>query len=322
MMIKRALLAVLIAGGAFCGAAQAQDYPTKPINLVVPFTAGGASDTLGRMLGESMSKRLGQRILIQNIEGAGGTLGSEQVVKAEPDGYTLLLHHIGMSTAPTLYKNLPFDPLKDLEPIGLVADATMIIVGRKDLPPNTLAELIQYVKDKGDEVTYAFAGTGSATHLCGMLFKQATGTAPNMVPYKGSGPALADVMGGHVDFICELTTGTVAPVKAGDFKGYALTAPKRLASLPDLPTVDEAGLPNLHVSAWYGLYAPAKTPKPVIEKLSGALADALRDPELAEQLGRIETTLMPPELATPEAHRERLASQIEKWRPILQSAAK
>lgn len=318
-MMGRLLIGAL-AGLMLMGAAHAQDYPTKPVTIVVPFSAGGSSDTLTRILAERMEKSLGQRIIVRNIEGAGGTVGAEHVVKAPPDGYTLLIHHIGMSTAPTLYKNLPFDPIKDFEHIGLVAEAPMAIVGRKDLPPNTLTELIDYVKEKGEDVTYAYAGTGSATHLCGMLFQHATATKPTMVPYKGAGPALADLMGGHVDFMCELTTGTTGPIQAGDIKGYALTAPKRLSSLPDLPTTDEAGLPGFHVSAWYGLYAPAGTPQPVIAKLSAALEEALRDENLAKKFSKMNTSLMPPEKANPASHKALLEAQIKLWRPILENA--
>lgn len=316
----RILIACVVATTALAGSAVAAPYPSKPVTVVVPFTAGGASDTLTRIVANAMSKPLGQKVIVQNIDGAGGTLGSMQVAKAAPDGYTILIHHIGMSTAPSLYANLPFDPLTDFEPIGLVAEAPMTIVGRKDLPPDTLQELVAYLKDKNDTATYAFAGPGSATHLCGLLFMHLTGTKPTMVPYKGSGPALADVMGRHVDFVCDLTTGTTGQIQSGDFKAYALTAARRLSSIPNVPTSDEAGLKGFYISAWYGLYAPKGTPAPIIETLSKALEAALRDPHMSEQLAKIETTAFPPELANPTKLREQLASQIELWRPVLKSA--
>ena len=249
------------AGLALCAAAaSAQDYPSGPITIVVPFSAGGPTDTVTRLVAEPMSAALGQQIVVQNVGGAGGTLGATQVAKAAPDGYTLLIHHIGMSTAPSLYADLAYDPVTDFEPIGLVTSVPMTIIARKDFPPNTLEELIAYVKANADTVTYANAGIGAASHLCGMLFMSAIGTELTTVPYQGTGPAMTDLLGGQVDFMCDQTTNTTGQIQGGEVKAYAVTAPERLANLPEVPTMAEAGLPDFQLGIWHGLYAPAGTP--------------------------------------------------------------
>ena len=236
--IVLAAAAALAATAAFAQS----DYPTGPVTVVVPFAAGGPTDTVTRLVAEPMSKALGQQVVVQNVGGAGGTLGATQVAKADPDGYTLLLHHIGMSTAPSLYPDLAFDPVKDFAPIGLVTSVPMTIIARRDFPPNTLEELIAYVKEHEDEVTYANAGIGAASHLCGMLFMSAIDTELVTVPYQGTGPAMTDLIGGQVDFMCDQTTNTTGQIKGGEVKAYAVTAPTRLASLPEVPTTADAGV--------------------------------------------------------------------------------
>ncbi|PJN93995.1 hypothetical protein CNY89_17120, partial [Amaricoccus sp. HAR-UPW-R2A-40] len=237
------ILALAGVVGLYAGVAFAQDYPTQPITIVVPFSAGGPTDTVTRLVAEPMSKALGQQVVVQNVGGAGGTLGAAQVAKAQADGYTLLLHHIGMSTAPSLYDNLTFDPVTDFAPIGLVTNVPMTIIARKDFEPDTLAELVDYVKANADTVTLANAGIGAASHLCGMLFMDAIDTPLTSVPYQGTGPAMTDLIGGQVDFMCDQTTNTTGQIAAGAVKAYAVTTPERLAALPDLPTTAEAGLP-------------------------------------------------------------------------------
>lgn len=311
----------LAAGALAAGPANAQsDYPTKPITIIVPFAAGGPTDTVTRLIAEPMSKTLGQQIVVQNVGGAGGTLGVGQAANAAPDGYTLVVHHIGMSTAPTLYRNLPFNPLEDLAPIGLVTDVPMTFVARKDFEPNSFAELIDYVKANADSVTYANAGIGAASHLCGMLFMNEIETQLTTVPYQGSGPALTDIIGGQVDFICDQTTNTTGQIKADAVKAYVVTTPDRVASLPDLPTVAEAGYPDMQVGVWHGLYAPAGTPEPIIAELSDALQKALQDQNVVSRFAELGTAPVSQEEATPEALRKHLASQIELWRPIIQAA--
>jgi tripartite-type tricarboxylate transporter receptor subunit TctC len=316
--MKRTLLAAALA--AIAVPAFAQDYPNRPITIVVPFAAGGPTDTVTRLIAEPMGQALGQQIVVQNVAGAGGTLAAGQVAVAEPDGYTVLMHHIGMSTAPSLYASLPYDPLVDFRTIGLVTEVPMTIVGRKDFEPSTMQELIDYVKANADTVTYANAGVGAASQLCGLLFMDQIGTKLTEVPYQGTGPAMTDLVGGQVDFMCDQTTNTTEQIKAGAIKAYAITAPERNAALPDLPTTAEGGLPDLNVSIWHGLYVPKNTPDEAVQKLTEALKAALKDTSVAERFAELGTTPVSDDLATPEAHTERLKSQTELWKKTFEAA--
>ncbi|MEH6719752.1 MAG: tripartite tricarboxylate transporter substrate binding protein BugD [Aurantimonas endophytica] len=302
------------------GSASAQDYPTQPITMVVPFAAGGPTDTVARLIAEPMSRELGQQIVVQNVAGAGGTLAGTQVANAEPDGYTILIHHIGMSTAPTLYRNLPYDPTTDFLPIGLVTDVPMTVIGRKDLAPTTMAELIPFIKEQGDQLTYANAGIGAASHLCGLLLMTALDTQMTTVPYQGTGPAMTDLIGGQVDLMCDQTTNTTGQIKGGEVKAYAVTTKERLDALPDVPTTAESGLPDFEVSVWHGLYAPEGTSTEIVEQVSAALQKALADETVIARFGDLGTAPSSQEEATPAAHAERLTSQIELWRPIIEQA--
>jgi tripartite-type tricarboxylate transporter receptor subunit TctC len=306
-------------GGAGTPAAQ-NDYPNRRINVVVPFAAGGPTDTVTRLIADPMSKTLGQQIVVQNVAGAGGTLAAGRVARAAPDGYTVLMHHIGMSTAPTLYRNLPFKPLDDFKTIGLVTDVPMTIVARKNFEPNTLQELVDHVKANKDKVTYAHAGIGAASHLCGLLFQSAVGTKVTEVPYQGTGPALTDLVGGQVDFLCDQSTNTTGQIKAGEVKAYAVTTPERLTTLPDLPTTAEAGLPKVQVTVWHGLYVPKDTPDAVVTELSDALKAALKDQNVMTKFGELGTKPVSEDQVTPDAHRQRLQSQIDLWKPIIEAA--
>ena len=310
----------LLAGLAMTGSAFAQDYPTKPVTVVVPFSAGGPTDTVARLVAEVMSKDLGQQVVVQNVGGAGGTLGAGQVATAANDGYTLLLHHIGMSTAPTLYRSLPYDPLTDFATIGLITAVPMTLVARKDFEPNTLEELIAYVKTNGENVTYAHAGIGSASQLCGMLFMEALGTQMTTVPYQGSGPAMTDIIGGQIDLLCDQTTNTTSQIQAGEVKAYAVTTPERLGNLPDLPTTAEAGLPGLQVGVWHGLYAPVGTDPAIIARLEASLQVALADPVVIERFAELGTVPVTAAEATPAALTEMLTSQIAQWKGIIEAA--
>jgi tripartite-type tricarboxylate transporter receptor subunit TctC len=313
--LTSAAVALLFAGAAF-----AQDYPTGPVTIVVPFSAGGPTDTVTRLVAEPMSATLGQQIVVQNVGGAGGTLGATQVAKADADGYTLLLHHIGMSTAPSLYPALAFDPVADFAPIGIVTSVPMTIIARKDFEPNTLQELIDYVKANADTVTYANAGIGAASHLCGMLFMSAIDAEIVTVPYQGTGPAMTDLIGGQVDFMCDQTTNTTGQILGGEVKAYAVTAPERLANLPDVPTTAEAGLPGFELGIWHGLYAPTGTPPEVLAKLGEALQAAVAEPSIAERFGELGTAPATPEEATPEALAKLLSEQIALWKPLIEQA--
>ncbi|MCX7366891.1 MAG: tripartite tricarboxylate transporter substrate-binding protein [Alphaproteobacteria bacterium] len=295
-------------------------YPSRAITLVTPYPPGGGSDFLTRILADGLKTRLNQTIVVQNVSGAGGAVGSMQAAKAKPDGYTLLLNHIGMSTIPLLYKKFDFDPLQAYEFIGLFAEAPMVMLAGKDFAPKTFAEVVAYAKEKKEKLTMASSGMGSATHLCAMLFQEALGVQVTMVQYKGAGPAVIDVRSGQVDLICDLPTTTSGMVRSGDLKAYVLTAPKRLPSLPGVPTAAEAGMPSLDIGAWYGFYAPKGTPRPVIDILNKALREVMQDPAVAAQVDKVETYLLPLDQATPEAHRAKLVSQIALWRPIIEKA--
>jgi tripartite-type tricarboxylate transporter receptor subunit TctC len=300
--------------------AGAQKFPTKVITMVVPFTAGGPTDTVARLIAAPMSKVLGQQVIVENVGGAGGTIAAGRVAKAAPDGYTILIHHIGMSTAPALYRKLPYKPLEDFEPVGLINEVPMTLVSRRDFPPKDLKELIAYVKANKDKVTYANAGIGAASHLCGMLFMTTIETDLTTVPYKGTADVIKDLLGGQVDFSCDQTTNTTSQIKADKIKVYAVTTKARLASLPNVPTADEAGLKGFEVSVWHGLYAPKGTPKPVIEQLTKALQAALKDATVKQRFTDLGTEPIAEKRATPEALRAHLKAEIERWSPIIKKA--
>jgi len=299
--------------------AVAQTYPERPITIVVPFSAGGPTDTVTRLVADAMSKDLGQQIVVENVTGAGGTLGAGRVAKAAPDGYTLLLHHIGMATSATLYRKLAYKPLEAFEYVGLVTEVPMVIVGRKDLEPNDLKSLIEYVKANKDKVTYAHAGVGAASHLCGMLFMSKIETPLTTVPYKGTGPALTDLIGGQVDLLCDQTTNTTNQIKSGEIKAYATTSGQRLAALPDVPTAKEQGL-DIEVAIWHGLYAPKGTPKAIVERLAASLQKALQDETVKNRFASLGTAPVPLDQAQPAALEAKLKGEIDRWRPVIQAA--
>ncbi|RSM64720.1 hypothetical protein DMB66_18915 [Actinoplanes sp. ATCC 53533] len=295
-------------------------YPEQNITFIVPFSAGGPTDTVTRMIAEPMAKQLGGKIVVQNVEGAGGTVGAGRVARAEPDGYTVLMHHIGMSTAPALYANLGYKPLEDFETVGLVTEVPMTIVARKTFEPATLQELVTYVKANAGKVTLANAGRGAASHLCGLLFQSAAGVKLQEVPYQGTGPALTDLVGGQVDFMCDQSTNTSGQISAGEVKAYAVTTPERVKSLPDVPTTTEAGMPQLKVSVWHGLYVPKGTPPDVVQKLSESLKAALADQGVIDQMAKLGTAPVTAADATPEAHRAQLEEQLGTWAKVIADA--
>lgn len=298
----------------------ADPYPSKTITMIVPFAAGGPTDTVARLVAQSMTTSLKQTVIVENVGGAGGTIGAARVAKAAPDGYTLFLHHIGQSTAPTLYRKLSYNAIDDFEPIGLVTDVPMTFIARGDFPAKDFKELVAYVKANKDKVTYANAGVGSASHLCGMLFMTAIDTELTTVPYKGTGPAMNDLLGGQVDFMCDQTTNTTSQIKAGKVKAYAVTTKTRVPSLPNIPTTAEAGLPGFEVAVWHALYAPKGTPKPVIDKLEAALQIALKDATVKQRFADLGTEPVAADRATPEALRAFLKAEIAKWAPIIKKA--
>ncbi len=298
------------------------DYPQrKSITLVTPYAPGGGSDILTRILGEALRSNLKQNVVVQNITGAGGVIGSRAVAQATPDGYTLLSHHIGLVTSTALYKNPQFDPTKSYDYVGLFADTPMVLVSSPSFPVNNSAELIEYVKKNKDKITFASSGKGSATHLCSLLFEKALGVKVTLIQYKGASPATIDVTAGRVDLFCDVTAGTIiGAIQSGSLKAHFITAPKRLMSIPNVPTANEVGLTEMNVSAWYGLYAPAGTPQPVIHKLSQALQAATKDPAVASSLAKMETLLFDTASATPEALKSQVERETARWTALIQQA--
>jgi tripartite-type tricarboxylate transporter receptor subunit TctC len=320
LFVAVALAVAACGGGSDDGGTSAGGYPDRNITVVVPFSAGGPTDTVTRLIADPMSAKLGAQIVVQNVEGAGGTVAAGEVAQARPDGYTVLMHHIGMSTAPALYADLPYKPLEDFKTIGLVTEVPMTLIARRDFEPNTLQELVDYVKANADKVTYANAGIGAASHLCGLLFQKAIGVKLQEVPYEGTGPALTDIVGGQVDFMCDQTTNTTGQIKSGEVKAYAVTTKERVESLPDVPTATEAGLDDLQLTVWHGLYVPADTPDEVVQTLSEALKVALADQGVIDKLAELGTAPVAQDRATPEAHRQQLEEQLGVWGPIIEEA--
>ena len=311
------LALALVATASF---AQAQEYPTRAITMIVPFAAGGPTDTVARMIGQAMGTRLKQSVIVENVGGAGGTIGAAKASRANPDGYTVFLHHIGQSTAPSLYRKLPYDVFQGFEPVGLVTDVPMTLITRKDFPAKDFKELLTYVKANKEKVSLANAGIGSASHLCGMLFMSAIGAELTTVPYKGTAPAMNDLLGGQVDMLCDQTTNTSAYIKSEKVKVYGLTTKTRLATMPNVPTLAEAGLPGFDVAVWHGLYAPKGTPKPIVDALSGALQYALADAAVKQRFSDLGTEPVAANRATPEALRQHLKAEVDKWAPIIKKA--
>lgn len=311
-----------VAGIGLLGAAtaHAQGYPTRPITLVVPFAAGGPTDVVARALSVPMARTLGQTVVVENKVGAGGTVAATLVSRAQPDGYTFLIHHNGMATATALYRKLAYNPLTDFEHVSQVIDVPMTLVARKDLPARNLPELLAYLKANADKVNLAHAGLGAVSHLCGMLFRQAVGVELTTVPYQGTGPAMAALLGGQVDLLCDQTTQTTPHIKAGSLRFYGVTTAQRIKALPDAPTLAEQGLKGFEVMVWHGIYAPKGTPKEVTEKFAAALRTALKDPAVAARLAELGAENVPEAKLTPEGLRSWLKSEIDRWGPVIRSA--
>jgi tripartite-type tricarboxylate transporter receptor subunit TctC len=317
---QRAVAVLIISLTAIISSTQAQDYPARPITLVMPFPAGGPGDAMARNLGVALSAALKQQVIIENPSGASGTIGSNKVAKSKPDGYTLLIMNIGMATAPALYRTLPYNILTDFEHIGRVSDMPMTIVARNGLPPNTIKDFVAYAKANAQKLTFANAGPGSAAHLCALLFMNMTQTEFTEVQYKGAAPAMIDLMGGHVDLLCDQTSTTSAQIKAGTVKTFGVTSKTRVASLPAVPTLDEQGLSGFEAISWFGLWAPKGTPKPVLDKLVAALQAAVVDPAFKSRLADLGGAPVPVALANPESLRTFVKSEIDKWTPIIKKA--
>jgi tripartite-type tricarboxylate transporter receptor subunit TctC len=304
--------------------AQAQTYPgTKPITIVVPFAAGGPTDRVARDLAEALRKPLGGAvILVDNAAGAGGSIGASKVAKAPADGHTLLLHHIAMATMPTLVRNIPFKVESDFEYLGMINDVPMTLIGKPALAANNYKELAGWINANKGNINLGNAGVGSASHLCGLLFQNAVQVDMTTVPYKGTAPAITDLIGGQIDLMCDQTTNTTSQIEGKKVKAFAVTTPKRLttAALKDLPTMQESGLKGFEVTIWHGLYAPKGTPADVQAKINAALKAALKDAEFIKKQEGLGAVVVTDKRMEPAEHKKFVAAEIAKWSPIIKAA--
>ena len=295
-------------------------WPTKSISLIVPFAAGGPTDSVARLISVPMGQALGQTVVVENVPGAGGTIASTKVARAAPDGYTIYLHHMGMATANALYDKLPYDPLTSFEYIGQVADVPMVLLGKKSLPANNFKELEAYIKANGSKVTMANAGPGAVSQLCGLLFQSRMGVKLTNVPYKGTGPALTDLLGGQVDLLCDQTTQTIPYIKDGSVKAFGTTTLKRLPAIPNVPTLDEQGLKGFEVKVWHGMYTPKGVPKPILDKLNAALKKSLTSPDVKKRLEDANIDIVSVAKISENGLKTHLDAEINKWGPIIRKA--
>ena len=314
---------ILIAAAAALAASAALAYPDKPVTIVVPFAAGGPTDKVARDFAEALRGPLNNAtIVVENVGGAGGTLGHNKVAKAAPDGYTLLLAHIAMSTAPALYRNLPYKTLDDFEYMGMLVEVPMTLIGRGNLPANNYAELNKWLNDNKGKVNLANAGLGSASHLCGLLFQSQIKIDMQTVPYKGTAPAMTDLLGGQVDIMCDQTTNTTGQIESGKVKAFAVSTPKRINTpvLGKLPTLDESGLKGFNVQIWHGLYAPKGTPKAIVDQVNAAMKKALANPDFIKKQEALGSVVITDARQNPAEHKKFVAAEIEKWTPVIKAA--
>ena len=322
-MVKKSLLAlsaVALAAAAFHVQAA---WPEKPVTMVVPFAAGGPTDKVARDLAEALRKNLNNvTVVVENVGGAGGTLGANKVAKAQPDGYTFLLHHIGMATSPALYRNLPYKTLDDFEYVGMVNEVPMTLVGRSTLPASNYAELVKWLEANKGKINLANAGLGAASHLCGLLFQQALKIDMTTVPYKGTAPAMTDLLGGQVDLMCDQTTNTTSQIESGKIKAFAVTTPKPLTTpaLAKLPTLESQGLKGFNVSIWHGLYAPKGTPKPILDQMNAALKKATAEPAFVKNMEALGAVMITDARTGPAEHKKFVEAEINKWGPVIKAA--
>ena len=325
MMFKHAV-AALLTGVVLASGAVAQTFPAKPVTMIVPFTAGGPTDTVARSLAQAMGKSLGQTVIVENVGGAGGTVGAGKVKNATPDGHTILLHHIGMSTAPSLYRKLPYNPLTDFESLALVVDVPMTLVSRSDFPAKNFSELLGQIKSQGSKLNYANAGIGAASHLCGLLFMSTIETDMTTVPFKGTADVINALLAKQVDLTCDQTTNTTGQIAANQadpnkgVKVYAVTSARRVPTLPNVPTLQESGLKNFEVGVWHGIYAPKGIPKAAADKLVASIQAGLKDAEFGKRMSELGATVYGPDKANPAAHAAHLKAEIDKWGPIIKKA--
>ena len=311
---------LLLAFSCFAVSLAFAAYPEKQLTIVVPYPPGGSTDVLGRILAQSMSKDLGQAVIVENTGGAGGTIGAAKVAKASPDGYILLFHNMAQASAPALYAKLPYDPVTDFISIGMVTEVPMVLVARKDFPAESLQGFIDYVKANPDKVNFANAGVGATSNLCEVLMKSTLGASWISVSYKGTGPALNDLLAGQVDVICDQPASTLQHIRAGSIKALAVASKERISSLPTTPTFSQSGLPGFQLSVWHALYAPKDTPKPTIDRLTKALNNALKDPGLVRRFGEMDASVATPAIANPTYASKFLLTDIERWKVAMKNA--
>ncbi len=318
--MRRTVLLALAALLAVGGSALADNFPSRPITIVVPFAAGGPSDAMARILADRMKLTLGRTVLVENITGAGGSIGVGRVVHATPDGYTISFGHLGTHVANGAIYKLDYDLVTDLEPMVLLPSNPMIIVSSKAVPAKTLKELIAWLKARPEPATAGTAGAGSGSHIAGLYFENATGIKLQFVPYRGTGPALNDLVAGQIDLIVDQLSNSINQVRAGTIRGYAVTDDKRAASALDIPTTDEAGLPGFHMTLWSGLWVPKGTPKEIVVKLNAAAVEALKDPQVRERFANLGLQMPPADKLTPQALGDWQKSEIAKWWPMIRAA--
>jgi tripartite-type tricarboxylate transporter receptor subunit TctC len=322
MNIRRPILAAFAALFLSAGVSAQPAWPAKPISLVVPFAAGGPTDVVARTLAASMSKTLGQTVVVENKLGAGGTVGASYAARSAPDGYTFFIHHNGMATSTALYRKLSYNPLTDFEYVSQAVDVPMTLLARKDFPPNNLQELIAYVKANQQKINLANAGLGAVSQLCGLMLERALDVKLTAVPYQGTAPAMNALLGGQVDILCDQTTQTIPHIKAGNVKFYGVTTRNRIRALPDAPTLSEGGLKDFEVVVWHGIYAPKGTPKPIIDRVNAAVRTALKDPDVMRRMAELGAEIVPDSKLTPEGLQTWLKSEIDKWGPVIRAAGK
>jgi tripartite-type tricarboxylate transporter receptor subunit TctC len=308
-------LAWLLAAGAWAQG----DWPARPVTLVVPFAAGGPTDVVARSLGASMSKTLGQTVVVENKLGAGGTVAAAHVARSAPDGYTFFIHHNGMATSTALYRKLAYNPLNDFEFVSQAVEVPMTLLARKDFPANNFKELVSYVKANQSRINLANAGLGAVSQLCGLLLERELGVKLTAVPFQGTAPAMNALLGGQVDILCDQTTQTIPQIKAGNVKFYGVTTKNRIKALPDAPTLDEQGLKGFELVVWHGIYAPKGTPKPIIDKMNQAVRAALKDPAVVQRMADLGAEIVPDSKLSPESLQVWLKSEIDKWGPIIRA---
>jgi tripartite-type tricarboxylate transporter receptor subunit TctC len=320
-VLRRSFLAGIAGLAVLSGMASAQDYPSRPITMIVPFAAGGPSDAIGRLVGQSMSTSLGQQIVVESVAGAGGTLGAARAARSEPDGYTILIHHVALAAGASLYDNLEYDTKTAFAPIGLVNRGPMVLLTRNDFEAADAPALLAAMREGGADLSVGHAGVGSNSHLCALLLQKALGAEFTLVAYKGTGPAMNDLMGGQLDILCDQSTTSIPQITGKTVKGYAVSSAERLQALPDLPTLSEAGLADFDFTIWHGLYAPAGTPEPIIATLNAALQTALDDPALQARFAEVGTSVFPADQRSPAAHEAQFQAEIATWQTVLGQTA-